>query len=67
MRSSLRNKLVTGLVALVLIGGLAASTVRLQRFTFRPYLHDSLYLPSGAFITQLSLGYHNIVSDLAAS
>jgi tetratricopeptide (TPR) repeat protein len=56
--------LVWLLVGTFLVAGLVTATVHVQEFTFRPYLHESLYLPSGNFISQLSLGYRQVVSDL---
>jgi tetratricopeptide (TPR) repeat protein len=64
MRSGRLTIIVWALVGVFLVGGLAASTVRVQKFTVRPYLHESLYLPSGNLISQLSLGYKQVVSDL---
>jgi hypothetical protein len=52
---------VTGLA---LVSGLAFATARVNAFRFRPYLHESLYLPSGKFIKEVSLGYRQLAADL---
>lgn len=52
---------VAGAVALV---GLLFSTVNVRKYVYRPYLHESLYLPSGKFINKLSLGYKQVVADM---
>lgn len=52
------------LVGAVLMCGLVVSTRHVQEYNFRPYLYESLYLPSGNFIGELSLGYKEIVADL---
>lgn len=46
------------LVALVL------ATARVQPFVQRPYLHTNLYLPSGKFAQQASLGYRELAADM---
>jgi len=51
---------VTLLISLV---GVVATTVHVRRYTRRPYLYDTLYLPSGRFIETASLGYRELVSD----
>lgn len=48
----------------LVITGLVASTVRVQAFRYRPYLHESLYLPSGNFLDQISLGYKQLSADM---
>jgi hypothetical protein len=52
------------LAACLLVTGLAVTTVKVQAFRYRPYLHDDLYLPSGQFIDQTSLGYRQLVADV---
>jgi tetratricopeptide (TPR) repeat protein len=51
-------------VGLVLLIGTTAATREARRYTYRPYLHDNLYLPSGAFIEQASLGYKQLAADM---
>lgn len=51
-----------GGIALVL--GLVLVTVRVQPFVQRPYLHTNLYLPSGKFVQQASLGYSELAGDM---
>lgn len=50
-------------LALILAGTVAA-TVHVKRYTYRPYLYDNLYLPSGKFLKQISLGYNQIAADI---
>jgi len=52
------------LIGVLLVSLLAAATVNVQEHRERPYLHSSLYLPSGKFIEQASLGYRNLVGDI---
>lgn len=51
-------------VAAFLITGAALSTRRVQAYADRQYLYDNLYLPSGTFINQTTLGYHTLAADL---
>lgn len=53
--------LVAGIIALT---GAIISTAKVKRYTHRPYLHDNLYLPSGKFVEQVSLGYQQIAADM---
>jgi len=50
-------------VGIVLLAGLAAATTRVQAYRNRPYLYTNLYLPSGKFIEQTSLGYRELAAD----
>ena len=63
-RSKTATVTVWSLVGIFLMMGLVVSTIHVQDYAFRPYLYESLYLPSGDFISQLSLGYKQVVSDL---
>ena len=45
------------------IAGLVLSTVWVQKYRYRPYLHEKLFLPSGKFVQEFSLGYREIVAD----
>jgi hypothetical protein len=40
------------------------TTVQVQPFNSRPYLHTNLYLPSGRFIQEASLGYRELTADI---
>jgi tetratricopeptide (TPR) repeat protein len=51
-------------IGVSLVTALAFATGRVQEFRVRPYLHESLYLPSGRFIEQSSLGYRELAADL---
>jgi tetratricopeptide (TPR) repeat protein len=59
-----RGMTVKVTVGLVLLAGLAVTTRQARQFTFRPYLYDNLYLPSGQFVEQAALGYRQLVADL---
>ena len=64
MRASLKNAAVIGVICVIVIGGLVLSTTKVQRYRYRPYLHDTLYLPTGKFVKELALGYRQVASDL---
>jgi hypothetical protein len=51
-------------VGIVLVGALVTVTAQVQEYRFRPYLYDNLYLPSGKFVEQASVGYHQLAADL---
>lgn len=55
---------VAGAAGVVLLAALAGATIRVQPFATRPYLHSNLYLPSGRFAQQASLGYRELASDM---
>jgi hypothetical protein len=59
-----RGRIVTGALGLILAGALVLGTVRAQEFRVRPYLYSNLYLPSGEFVQQTSLGYRELAADL---
>ena len=61
MRRMTVIKIVTGVV---LLAGVTMATRDARPYTQRPYLHDNLYLPSGTFIEQASLGYEQLAADL---
>lgn len=52
------------LVGALLLAGLVVTTVRVQELRYRPYLHEAMYLPSGRFIEQVSLGYRQLSADI---
>jgi hypothetical protein len=52
------------LAGVSLLLALVFATVRVQPYVHRPYLHTNLYLPSGRFVKQASLGYDEIASDM---
>lgn len=60
----IHRKAVFLLVGVALLSGLAFATARVRAFRFRPYLHESLYLPSGKFVKEISLGYRQLAADL---
>ena len=51
------------LVGVILFASLAFATARVQAYRDRPYLHTNLYLPSGTFVEQSSLGYRELAAD----
>jgi len=59
-----RGIVVRVAVAVLVGGGLAAATLHARVYNHRPYLYDNLYLPSGKFVEEASLGYHQMVADL---
>ena len=58
------RKIVIGIIGVTMVVGLVVSTVWIQKFRYRPYLHEKLYLPSGKFVTEMSLGYREVVADV---
>jgi len=59
-----RNNLLIGGLGVFLIAGVVFSTVRSQRYRYRAELNESLYLPSGKLLKEISLGYREFVADL---
>ena len=47
-----------------LVVALVFVTARVQPFVQRPYLHTNLYLPSGKFVEQASMGYRELAADM---
>jgi hypothetical protein len=56
--------MIPAVVFAVVLAGAVSATVRVKQYTYRPYLYDNLYLPSGKFMEQASLGYKQIVADV---
>ena len=52
-----------GIAGLVITAGLVVSVSLTRRYNYRPHLNDSLYLPSGKFVSQASLGYRQLAAD----
>jgi hypothetical protein len=59
-----RRTVLPAIVFVVVLAGAVAATQHVKRFTYRPYLYDNLYLPSGKFMEQVSLGYNQITADI---
>jgi hypothetical protein len=55
---------IAGITGVILVAALAGATAWVQPFVSRPYLHTNLYLPSGKFVRQASLGYNELASDM---
>jgi hypothetical protein len=64
MPAYVRRIVLPATVFVVVLAGAVAATVGVKRYTYRPYLYDDLYLPSGKFMEQLSLGYNQITADV---
>jgi hypothetical protein len=64
MRTRVRRRAVLILCAAAVLAGLVGSTAWVQRYRYRPYLYEKLYLPSGKFVKQMSLGYREVVADV---
>jgi hypothetical protein len=62
--ASARSIAVRGVVGAAALAGLVAATIHAGPYEQRPYLYDHLYLPSGKFVEQTSLGYQQLVADL---
>ncbi len=58
MRPVGRAAIAIGIVAMAVL-----ATSRVQAYRDRSYLHTNLYLPSGKFIEQSSLGYRELAAD----
>ena len=59
----LRGNLWGIVIAFALLSATVVSATHAKRYNYRPYLHDNLYLPSGKFIKQVSLGYEQLAAD----
>jgi len=64
MPAYFRRIVLPAIVFVVALAGAVATTVGVKRYTYRPYLYDDLYLPSGKFMEQVSLGYKQITADV---
>ena len=53
----------TAVVGVLLAALVTVASARVQTYRYRPYLHTNLYLPSGKFIEQASLGYRELAAD----
>jgi hypothetical protein len=63
MKALVRGNRVILLSGAAVVLGLLLSTVWVQKYRYRPYLHEKLFLPSGKFVQELSLGYREVVAD----
>jgi hypothetical protein len=57
-------KPLTVLAVAAVAAGVVLSTVWVQKYRYRPYLHEKLYLPSGKFVEEFSLGYRELAADM---
>ena len=55
--------LPSAVVLAVLLACLIVTTKRVDAYRNRPYLYTNLYLPSGKFVEQTSLGYRELAAD----
>lgn len=60
----LRGTVLPVAIGLFLLLGTIWSTRQVHQFNQRAYLHTSLYLPSGKFVEQMSLGYELLAADM---
>jgi hypothetical protein len=52
------------IAGIVITAGLFVSTIVVRGHSYRPRLNDSMYLPSGKFIGEMSLGYKQLAADV---
>jgi hypothetical protein len=64
MTAEFRRRAAFFLFGAVVVCGLVLATISVQKYRDRPYLYDKLYLPSGKFIKELSLGYRELTADV---
>ncbi len=64
MSGRLRRSAGFWLVGVLALSGVVWSTTRVKAYQYRPYLHETLYLPSGKFARQVALDYRQIAADL---
>ncbi|MFQ5510584.1 MAG: hypothetical protein ACE5EO_01925 [Candidatus Krumholzibacteriia bacterium] len=64
MRSHHLRRASFYLAGVLFLAGLVWTTARVQPYRYRPYLHETLYLPSGKFVRQLALDYKQIAADM---
>jgi len=64
MPAGRRRTIVFWIAGACFLVGLVFATIRTQDYRYRPYLHDSLYLPSGKFLDEASLSYNQLMADL---
>ena len=58
-----RKNVLIAATGLFLVAGVVFSTARTQPYRYRAELNESLYLPSGKLVKELSLGYPQLVAD----
>ena len=58
------RSLVFWIAGVVILAGAVLTTMRAQRYVYRPVLRENLYLPTGKFVYQMSLGYRQLAADL---
>jgi len=59
-----REMAIYAVAGAITITGCVITTSKVAEYTHRPYLYTNLYLPSGKFVEQSSLSYHQIAADL---
>ena len=64
MTTGRRRTVTLWVTGALFLAGLVFATARAQEYRQRPYLHESLYLPSGAFLDEASLSYNQLAADL---
>lgn len=63
MTTRCRRTLVSYFFGVLTLIGLATSTIWIDKYQYRPSVHENLYLPSGKLVEQVSLGYREVVAD----
>jgi hypothetical protein len=58
-----KQMLKFAIAGVIICTGLIVSTIVVRGHSYRPRLNDSLYLPSGKFIGEMSLGYKQLAAD----
>jgi hypothetical protein len=59
-----RSTIAYWITGALFLAGVVFATARTQEYRYRPYLHESLYLPTGDVLNEASLGYKQLVADL---
>jgi hypothetical protein len=64
MSANTRRIVLHVFVFVFVLSGAVTATVTVKRYIHRPYLYDDMYLPSGKFMEQVSLGFKQITADV---
>jgi tetratricopeptide (TPR) repeat protein len=64
IRRKTRNRIIAAAAFLAVLVGAGFATHNVEAYNQRPYIYDNLYLPSGRFMEQVSLGFQQIVADV---
>jgi hypothetical protein len=64
MKTPSRGILAFYIAGILAFSGLVLSTLWVQKYRYRPTLHEKLYLPSGKLVKEMSLGYREVTADI---